>query len=674
MPDRLAAELGAQRLGRVGVDLERPLVREDDAVRVAGELDRREVVEHVLAHRLGRTVERVAVARGVRLPELDELAGRERDARHLRGQDLLLPGVGVLPARGDEPVPAAEDATRRVGLAVALARVDPVDEEAVAPDDPDPAAPAPGRGRLRAELVLVAADREAEVELLDRVVARVRHQVVDGVHRVLAVTSAVGALVHLEVEPVLAHLLGEPRVRAEVDPGRVPGRHALGERVGEREDRVVDDALHLAEAREARAREGRVVDRPLRRDHLHRPEDAVVLRHVLGERDLVEQDRAHRVVRADEERPLERDVVAGRHLGVRARQVDRDLVALDDHLRLDPQADAAVARVVVEPAGRRLVLAVRQLADLRAQHRLAVVHPVVRGAHHRVHAVALVEPEHPVPPELARGHHRVHVAAVHRLRADVVEDHLVEVLVQLAGLVPAEPVVDLRLGVDVERVGVDPGEGAADVEHVRRHRREPHELALPEDRHRDGDVRAVRGAVVRVVVDDHVALDDLPLEVAHEAADVPGERADVHRRRVRLAELAALRVEDPGAEVLGLADDRRVGHPEQDARHLLRDRVERAAEDAHRDRVDLDPLELRRPRVLPQLVLESRHGHTPSLVVTVAAAATARASAEAPTSITMFPKRSTCASTPGGITVVESYWLTIAGPTRRLPARSASRS
>ena len=42
--------------------------------------------------------------------------------------------------------------------------------------------------------------------------------------------------------------------------------------------------------------------------------------------------------------------------------------------------------------------------------------------------------------------------------------------------------------------------------------------------------------------------------------------------------------------------------------------------------------------------------------------------------ITMFPNRSTWASTPGGITVVESYWLTIAGPTRRFPAFSASRS
>ena len=290
-----------------------------------------------------------------------------------------------------------------------------------------------------------------------------------------------------------------------MDPGGVARRHPFGQRLREREDRVVDDPLHLAEAREARTREGRVVDRPLRRDHLHRPEDAVVLRHVLGEGHLVEQDRAHRVVGADEQRALERDVVARRHLRVRAGQVDRDLVVLDDHLGLDPQPHPAVAGVVVEPAGRRRVDAVGQLADLLAEHGLRVVHPVVGGAHHRLDAVALEEPEHAVAAELAGGHHRVHVAAVHRLGAHVVEDHAVEVLVQLAGLVPAQPVVDLRLGVHVEGVCVDPGERAADVEHVRRHGGEAEQLAVVEDRHGDRDVGGVRGPEVRMVVDDHVA-------------------------------------------------------------------------------------------------------------------------------------------------------------------------
>src|SRR5438093_9550294 len=42
--------------------------------------------------------------------------------------------------------------------------------------------------------------------------------------------------------------------------------------------------------------------------------------------------------------------------------------------------------------------------------------------------------------------------------------------------------------------------------------------------------------------------------------------------------------------------------------------------------------------------------------------------------IRMFPNRSTWAASPGGITVVESYWVTIAGPTRRFSALSAARS
>jgi hypothetical protein len=53
-----------------------------------------------------------------------------------------------------------------------------------------------------------------------------------------------------------------------------------------------------------------------------------------------------------------------------------------------------------------------------------------------------------------------------------------------------------------------------------------------------------------MVVHDHVAFLDLAVEPLEEAADVPGKRADVHRRRVGLAQLATLRVEDARAEVL----------------------------------------------------------------------------------------------------------------------------
>ncbi len=389
---------------------------------------------------------------------------------------------------------------------------------------------------------------------------------------------------------------------------------------------------------------------------------------MLRERHLVEEHGAHRVVRTDEQRALEGDVEPGRHLGIRACQVDCDLVALDAHRRLDPQADAAVAGVVVEPPGRCLVLAVRDRDDLRAQHPLRVVHPVVGGAHDDVDAVSLDEAEEAIAPELAGREHRVHVAAIHRLGADVLEDHPVEVLVQLAAPVPTQPVVELRLRVDVECVRVDPGIRAADVEHVRGDCCEADVLAVVEDRHRDRDVRRVRGAQVRVVVDDHIALVDLVGERVHEAADVPGQRADVHRRRVRLAELAPFDVEDARAEVFRLADDRRVAHAEEDAGHLFRDRVKPSAEDPQRDRVDLDALARRRPRLPADLVAHDAH------TVTAFAWASAGAPAELPVSITMWPKRSMLADVPGGMTVVESYWLTIAGPSSPLPARSAARS
>src|SRR4051812_8868407 len=110
-----------------------------------------------------------------------------------------------------------------------------------------------------------------------------------------------------------------------------------------------------------------------------------------------------------------------------------------------------------------------------------------------------------------------------------------------------------------------------------------------------------------MVVHDHVAFLDRVAEPVEEAADVPGKRPDVHRRRVGLAELATLRVEDAGSEILGLADDRRIAHAEEDARHLLRDRVEGTAEHAQRDRIDLDSLAVGRAGPLSDFVGGNAH-------------------------------------------------------------------
>ena len=96
---------------------------------------------------------------------------------------------GFLREEAVSPCQPPKIAARRIVLAVALARVGAVDQEPVAPDDAHAASPATGGRGLRSQLVLVAAHREAQVELLDRVVAGVGHQVVDRVHRVLAVPA-----------------------------------------------------------------------------------------------------------------------------------------------------------------------------------------------------------------------------------------------------------------------------------------------------------------------------------------------------------------------------------------------------------------------------------------------------------------------------------------------------
>ena len=130
-----------------------------------------------------------------------------------------------------------------------------------------------------------------------------------------------------------------------------------------------------------------------------------------------------------------------------------------------------------------------------------------------------------------------------------------------------------------------PGVGAADVEHVRRGAREADELALVEDRDHDRDVRRVRGAArrgrcggsrrpswmssPRILITFLTIFGIAPMNIGVESDS---------------ARLLPVAVEDAGAEVLGLADDRGVRHAVEHAGHLLRDRGERAADHAHQDR------------------------------------------------------------------------------------------
>src|SRR5262249_34897070 len=94
----------------------------------------------------------------------------------------------------------------------------------------------------------------------------------------------------------------------------------------------------------------------------------------------------------------------------------------------------------------------------------------------------------------------------------------------------------------------------------------------------------------------------------------------------RLAELASLLVADDAAEVLRLADDRRVGHARELVAHLDGDRVERAGDHPGGDRVD---------------PCGAGYAHCVS---------------------TRMPSGSARASQQGGSTIVVSRWKTTAGP------------
>jgi hypothetical protein len=91
-------------------------------------------------------------------------------------------------------------------------------------------------------------------------------------------------------------------------------------------------------------------------------------------------------------------------------------------------------------------------------------------------------------------------------------------------------------------------------------------------------------------VHDHVAGTALvtPLaELVDDPAHVARDGAGLQRRALaRLAELAALGVDERGPEVLRLADDARVRHAHELDAHLDRDALERAVDDRGRDGID----------------------------------------------------------------------------------------
>ena len=166
--------------------------------------------------------------------------------------------------------------------------------------------------------------------------------------------------------------------------------------------------------------------------------------------------------------------------------------------------------------------------------------------------------------------------------------------------------------------------------------------ALIEDRHHDGDVGRMAGAEIGMVVDDDIALAPGRRHRGLDAAEIAGDRADMQRGVVALAERREGAVEEAGAEILALADDGREGHPVEDVCHLAGDGVQRAADDLKRDGIDAHDATsaegcwLRAMRILPAFSMR--------------------------------------AVKPGGTRVVELCCRMIAGPGTTWPALRRSRS
>ena len=365
---------------------------------------------------------------------------------------------------------------------------------------------------------------------------------------------------------------------------RVAGGHPLRHHRSKRAQHQVDGALHLAEAGEARAREVGIEDRALGRDDIDRPRHALVLRHVDRVGHGIEEDHPRDERHGGAGRALEGHVEAGWYLVAGAGEVVGDLVALDDHLDLDRQFAASVDPVVVQIADPRLVFAVGDLGDFPPEHLLGIGHPVLAGLLDDAQPIALDQVEVAPLGELAGRDHRLDVALVGRRRAHVLQDVAPEPVLPHAFHRELHGTVDVAFGVDIDRVDVDPRIGAADVEQVGGRAREPHNFVPVVDRHDDRAVGRVGGAIIRVVVEDDVAFVDVPVEQLDDVLHDARHRAHEHRRRFRFRQHEAVAIEDAGAEIFGFADDRRIGHAVEHARHLLSDGGKRAADDALHDR------------------------------------------------------------------------------------------
>ena len=111
-----------------------------------------------------------------------------------------------------ETVAAAEDPTGRLENPVAIAGEKAIDKETHFADMAHAAAKAAGARRLVPQLIALDAQRIVQFDFFTRHIARIGHQIVDGVESILGGARAVAAFVHFDADPILVARRIEARI------------------------------------------------------------------------------------------------------------------------------------------------------------------------------------------------------------------------------------------------------------------------------------------------------------------------------------------------------------------------------------------------------------------------------------------------------------------------------
>ena len=347
---------------------------------------------------------------------------------------------------------------------------------------------------------------------------------------------------------------------------------------------------HLVVGVDHRRGKLRVHHRARRRGHRHRTPAAGVGRDQafwIGDH----LQRAEHAGRGDRERRIHR----ARHLRIGAGEVGDDRVAALDDAQLHGE------RLVVDLARRDDAVAVEDIGELR----LAIGQRAQRGAHHgfrvvlhllhdveqRVGAVFRRQRLQPRRGTPVRRHLRAQIAEPLGGGADIGEDDRLDGGIRLAVAIQADRRQAQALAVDLGHRAVAAGRGAADVGPVRAHAAEAEQAAFVECGRDDVHVGQMRAALIRIVVDEHVAGRDIGKRL-HDRAHRIGHRAEMDRQVGALRDHVAADVEDAAGVVAGHLQQRRIRGLRQDDLHLLGRAGERVLHHLEAGRVGLQAMHL----------------------------------------------------------------------------------